>query len=85
MGLLLNVVTQVWRQFSEPLLSFCEYDALPEIGHACGHNLIAEAGVAAGLGLKAALECEGALKGMVTVMGAPARSTDNYILSPEGT
>lgn len=28
----------------------CEYDALPEIGHACGHNLIAEAGLAAGLG-----------------------------------
>ena len=22
----------------------CEYDALPTIGHACGHNLIAEAG-----------------------------------------
>lgn len=22
----------------------CEYDALPDIGHACGHNLIAEAG-----------------------------------------
>ena len=22
----------------------CEYDALPEIGHACGHNLIAESG-----------------------------------------
>ena len=22
----------------------CEYDALPGIGHACGHNLIAEAG-----------------------------------------
>jgi metal-dependent amidase/aminoacylase/carboxypeptidase family protein len=22
----------------------CEFDALPEIGHACGHNLIAEAG-----------------------------------------
>ena len=22
----------------------CEYDALPSIGHACGHNLIAEAG-----------------------------------------
>ena len=34
----------------------CEYDALPDIGHACGHNLIAEAGVAAALGLKAALE-----------------------------
>jgi hypothetical protein len=24
----------------------CEYDALPKIGHACGHNLIAEAGLA---------------------------------------
>ncbi|MGD8151034.1 M20 family metallopeptidase [Ornithinimicrobium sp. Y1694] len=29
----------------------CEYDALPDVGHACGHNLIAGAGVAAGLGL----------------------------------
>lgn len=28
-----------------------EYDALPEIGHACGHNLITGAGVAAALGL----------------------------------
>lgn len=28
----------------------CEYDALPEINHACGHNLIAEAGVGAALG-----------------------------------
>jgi amidohydrolase len=54
------------------LCVICEYDALPGIGHACGHNLIAEAGVAAGLGLKAALECEGAPKGMVTVMGTPA-------------
>ena len=48
-----------------------EYDALPEIGHACGHNLIAEAGVAAGLGLKAALE-KGNLQGTVTVIGTPA-------------
>ena len=50
----------------------CEYDALPEIGHACGHNLIAEAGVAAGLGLKAALESSNAPKGRLTVMGTPA-------------
>src|SRR5262249_23834370 len=28
-----------------------EYDALPEIGHGCGHNLIAAAGVGAGLAL----------------------------------
>ena len=34
----------------------CEYDALPGIGHACGHNLIAEVGAAAAVGLRAALE-----------------------------
>ena len=49
----------------------CEYDALPVIGHACGHNLIAETGIAAGLGIKAALEANGAPKGKVTVMGTP--------------
>ncbi len=49
----------------------CEYDALPGIGHACGHNLIAEAGIAAGLGLKEAIEV-GGLSGQVTVIGTPA-------------
>ena len=34
---------------------FCEYDALPEIGHACGHNVIGSAGLGAGL---AAVELE---------------------------
>ena len=34
----------------------CEYDCLPEIGHACGHNLIAEVGVGAAIGIKAALD-----------------------------
>ncbi len=33
-------------------IAFCaEYDALPEIGHACGHNLIATASVAAAVAL----------------------------------
>ena len=49
----------------------CEFDALPEIGHACGHNLIAEAGFAAGIGLKCALE-RFSLPGTVTVLGTPA-------------
>lgn len=48
---------------------FCEYDALPGIGHACGHNLIAIAGVAVGLALKEALP-PGA--GTVVVLGSPA-------------
>ena len=51
----------------------CEYDALPEIGHACGHNLIAELGVAVGLGVKAFLESKGGgTPGTITVMGTPA-------------
>lgn len=52
----------------------CEYDALPGIGHACGHNLIAEVGAAAGLGLKAVLENteETLLPVQVTVLGTPA-------------
>jgi amidohydrolase len=48
---------------------FCEYDALPEIGHACGHNLIAISGLATGIGLKAAL---GEGNGTVVVFGSPA-------------
>lgn len=47
----------------------CEYDALPEIGHACGHNLIAISGVAAALGVKAALQPGW---GTVVVLGSPA-------------
>eukprot|EP00058_Branchiostoma_floridae_P002591 XP_002588079.1 hypothetical protein BRAFLDRAFT_83080 [Branchiostoma floridae] len=49
----------------------CEYDALPGIGHGCGHNLIAEVGVAAGIAIKTAIQD---LKQPVklTVMGTPA-------------
>ncbi|XP_077868011.1 xaa-Arg dipeptidase-like [Saccoglossus kowalevskii] len=50
----------------------CEYDALPEIGHACGHNLIAECGAGAGLGIKAAMEAAGKPVGKLTVLGTPA-------------
>ena len=48
---------------------FCEYDALPGIGHACGHNLIAISGLATGIALKAAL---GEGNGTVVVLGSPA-------------
>jgi amidohydrolase len=46
-----------------------EYDALPGIGHACGHNLIATAAVGAGLAL-AALGSR--LPGRVRLLGTPA-------------
>lgn len=48
---------------------FCEYDALPGIGHACGHNLIAISGLAAGIALKEALAPG---EGRVVVLGSPA-------------
>src|SRR5829696_9312024 len=47
----------------------CEYDALPGIGHACGHNVIAAAGLGAGLAA-AALASE--LGGRLVVLGTPA-------------
>jgi amidohydrolase len=46
-----------------------EYDALPDIGHACGHNLMAMMGVAAGLGVRAVAD---RLGGTVAVIGTPA-------------
>lgn len=48
-----------------------EYDALPGVGHGCGHNLIAIAGIGAGIGLAAALEHLGG-NGRVEVFGTPA-------------
>jgi amidohydrolase len=47
-----------------------EYDALPGLGHGCGHNLIAIAGITAGIGVKQAIAA--GLKGRVTVFGTPA-------------
>lgn len=53
-----------------PTVAFmAEYDALPGIGHGCGHNLIAMSNVGAGLGAKAALD---ELPGRIVVMGTPA-------------
>ena len=50
-----------------------EYDALPEIGHGCGHNLIAISNLGAGLGVKAALS---SLPGRIVVLGTPAEERD---------
>ena len=49
-----------------------EYDALPEIGHACGHNLIATSGVGAAVGLIKAIEPGDA---RVVILGTPAEET----------
>jgi amidohydrolase len=47
----------------------CEYDGLPEIGQACGHNIIATAAVGAGVALAGLAEELGI---RVTVLGTPA-------------
>ncbi len=51
-----------------------EYDALPEVGHACGHNIIAASALGAAIGL-AALADELGLR--VSVVGTPAEEGGN--------
>ncbi|MEQ9146418.1 MAG: M20 family metallopeptidase [Parvibaculaceae bacterium] len=46
-----------------------EYDALPGIGHSCGHNIIAVTGLGAALALS---KLNGALPGRVRYLGTPA-------------
>jgi amidohydrolase len=46
-----------------------EYDALPKVGHACGHNLIAGCAVGAGVASKLAIDQFG---GKLMVIGTPA-------------
>jgi len=52
------------------VLAICaEYDALPDVGHACGHNIIAATAVGAGLGLLPLVDELGLT---VRVVGTPA-------------
>jgi amidohydrolase len=56
-----------------PVAAFiCEYDALPELGHACGHQLICTMGLAAAVGLKSVIDEIG---GTIRVYGTPAEET----------
>ena len=49
-----------------------EYDALPEIGHACGHNLIAAGALGAFLAIGRVACGDGGLAGSVELIGTPA-------------
>lgn len=54
----------------KPKVAFlAEYDALPKLGHACGHNLIAAAALGAGIGILPILD---ELEGEIRVIGTPA-------------
>ncbi|ROR65855.1 amidohydrolase [Agrococcus jenensis] len=50
---------------------FLEYDALEGIGHACGHNIIAAAGLGAALAVKDALAADGGAPAHLVVVGSP--------------
>lgn len=50
----------------------CEMDALPAVGHACGHNIIAAAAIGAGIALASVVDDLGI---QVTVLGTPAEES----------
>jgi amidohydrolase len=53
-----------------PVIAFlCEYDALPGMGHGCGHNLIAAGGVGAAVALRRALGED--VPGTIRCIGTP--------------
>ncbi|APV44051.1 amidohydrolase [Dehalogenimonas formicexedens] len=54
----------------KPVIAFVgEYDALPEVGHACGHNLIGTASVGAAVAAKILADKFG---GTIVMIGTPA-------------
>jgi amidohydrolase len=57
------------RNSNPTVAILAEYDALPSIGHACGHNLIAASAVGAAIGLAAVID---ELPGQVQIIGTPA-------------
>ncbi len=58
------------RPKGRPCVAFlAEYDALPGVGHGCGHNLIAAASVGASLALSRHLD---GLTGTLALVGTPA-------------
>ena len=57
-----------------PKIAMCaEYDALPGLGHACGHNIICMIGVGSGLAMKEFADKYG---GEIYIYGTPAEEAD---------
>nr|XP_037273967.1 peptidase M20 domain-containing protein 2-like isoform X2 [Rhipicephalus microplus] len=59
-----------------PAVAFlAEYDALPDMGHACGHNLIAENAIGAALAVREAMKKYKSVRGKIVVLGTPAEES----------
>jgi amidohydrolase len=65
------LATRVFGEEGPTVGVFCEYDALPGIGHACGHNVIAAAGAGAAVSAAQVLEARGVTSGRIVVIGSP--------------
>jgi len=68
-GLETAYVTEFGNARGPTIAILSEYDALPGIGHACGHNIIATSGLGAALALA---KLAGKLPGRVRYLGTPA-------------
>jgi amidohydrolase len=58
----------VYGQGSPRIALLAEYDALPKVGHGCGHNIIGVSAVGAGVASKHIID---RLRGSIVVMGTP--------------
>ncbi len=63
------VATLKGKEAGPTVALLAEYDALPGLGHACGHNLIGTAALGAGLAMRTVLP---ELAGSIQVIGTPA-------------
>ncbi|MGI9032245.1 MAG: M20 family metallopeptidase [Acidimicrobiales bacterium] len=68
-GLETAVVAEAGAEEGPVVAVLCEYDALPRIGHGCGHNVIAAAGLGAAMAAAAVADDTG---GRLRVLGTPA-------------
>ncbi|MEJ0026765.1 MAG: M20 family metallopeptidase [Rhizomicrobium sp.] len=82
-GLATGYAAQFGRDGGPNIAILSEYDALPGIGHACGHNIIAASGYGAAIALS---KLNGRLPGRVRYLGTPAeeRFGGKEIMAREG-
>ena len=82
-GLKTAYVSEFGRDAGPTIAILSEYDALPGVGHACGHNIIATAGLGAALALA---KLGARLPGRVRYLGTPAeeRFGGKEIIAREG-
>ena len=82
-GLKTSYVSEFGSQSQPTIAILSEYDALPGVGHACGHNIIATAGLGAVLALA---KLGSRMPGRVRYLGTPAeeRFGGKEIIAREG-